>query len=169
MTAPPRDKNDDVRRSGMGPRAIAEISARLTRRAFGRHGFAEASLIADWPLITGSLIGSWTMPVRIVFPRGERSGGVLHIKAASGSVALVIQHQERLIKERVNSYFGYGAVARIALIQGPIPKRAVASRPAPPPLSEDRAKHLGGLLAPVPDADLQAALDRLGRRLAADW
>ena len=169
MTAPPRDKDDNTRRFGTGPRAIAEISARLTRRAFGRHGFAEASLIADWPLITGSLIGSWTMPMRIVFPRGERSGGTLHIKAASGSVALVLQHQERLLKERVNSYFGYGAVARIVLIQGPLPKRAVRPRPAPPPLSDDRARHLDGLLAPVPDADLQAALDRLGRRLAADW
>ena len=84
MTAPPRDKDDNTRRFGTGPRAIAEISARLTRRAFGRHGFAEASLIADWPLITG------------------QDGDKANVKAIlAGEQAMTVWKDTRKLGERV--------------------------------------------------------------------
>lgn len=152
------------RRGGAGPRAVAEISDRLTRRSLGKRGFAEGTLIAQWPTIVGGMLGQWTLPLKIVFPPGERVGGTLHVRAASGAVATEVQHLAPLVIQRINGHFGYGAVARLALHQGPIPQRRKPAR-TPPALSEERQRELAHTLDQVDDADLREVLARLGRWL----
>ncbi|HEY1723510.1 MAG TPA: DciA family protein [Magnetospirillaceae bacterium] len=167
MVAKPSRKSDE--RSGRyEPRPIGEISGRIVAKPLGKRGFAAATLAADWPAIVGTVLSAQTLPLRIVFPRGERNQGTLHMRVASGAFALQVQHLEPQIIQRVNGHFGYAAVARLALTQGPIPQRKPKRVPVPPPSAEvDPA--LKKRIETVSDDDLREALAGLGRRLAAGW
>ncbi len=166
MDAKPEAEN----RGSAGPRAIGAIAAKLTAPRLGRKGFVPAALRAAWAEIVGPALAAECLPQRIGFARGVQTGGVLHLRVASGAVALRIQHLEPQIRERVNGHFGYAAIARIRIDQGPLPGAVRKPRPAPAvPLSPDQRAKLGELLQPVQDAQLRAALDRLGRRLAGGW
>jgi hypothetical protein len=154
------------RRGGFGLKAIAIPTRRIVAKTVGRHGFADASLIADWESVVGPLIGQSTLPLRITFPGKWRSGGTLVVRVASGGIATELQHLEPRVVERINSHFGYGAVAKLALVQGPVPRRAPPKPPpTPPPPEAERA--LEAKLAEVDDPGLKDVLMGLGRQLAA--
>ncbi|MDO8605518.1 MAG: DUF721 domain-containing protein [Phaeospirillum sp.] len=155
-------KSDDDRRV-YGMVSIAVPSQRVTRPVFGKHGFAGGALVVDWPAIVGSAIASHAMPIRIRFPPKERSEGTLVVKVDSGAFALEVQHLEPLILERINGYFGWKAVARLKLMQGPLPEAPHKAKP-PPPKAELDAGTLARL-AEVEDPDLREVLTRLGRRI----
>lgn len=148
------------------PKALASLVAGLTRPLFGRRGLADGAIVREWPAIAGPLLAAHTVPERIVYPHGKRNEGTLHLRVATGGLATEILHLEPQLIERVNGYFGFRAVARLKLTQGP-----VAKRDQPPksrsPLNADQEDVLAGILAQVDDADLQAALDALGRSIMA--
>ncbi len=150
-----------------GPRSVAEMAARLTRKPLGKRGFAEASLVAQWSSVVGTVMGQFTAPLKIAFPPGERSNGVLHIRVASGAMATQLQHLEPLILQRINAHFGYGAVARLHMVQGPLPPRQSHKAPPPPKLTPEQEQTLQSNLEAVEDPELRDALARLGRHLAA--
>lgn len=154
-------------RGSSGPRAIGETTARLTRRTLGKRGFAEGALVTEWPAIVGSALARATLPLRIAFPRNERTGGTLHIRVASGAMATQLQHLEPLVVQRINSYFGYGAVDRLSLSQGPVAAQPVRRPPVEPTLDPAQQAQLAGQLAGIEDEELKAALASLGRHLAA--
>jgi hypothetical protein len=138
-------------------RALGAAVPALTRRALGRRGFAEGGLALDWAAIVGEEVAANTLPVKVAYPRGERSGGTLHLKVASG-YALVITHCEPQLLERVNAYLGYGAIARLKLTQGHI------ARPPQRPES-DRDSAAAEPVAGVDDPELAAALGSFSRAL----
>ena len=157
----PGDKNPWTgRRGARGPRALGESILRLTRPIFGQRGFAAAEVITDWPRIIGADVAAYSLPERIAFPTGKRSGGTLHLRVEPGGYATGVQHMAPQIIERINTYFGYGAVADLRIIQAPLPERPkerARANPAPPsspPLSNDT------------DGDpLDRALQSLGRKI----
>jgi hypothetical protein len=147
-----------------GPKAIAEFS----RTLLGKRGFAEASLVTNWAEIVGTAQALGSLPLKIAFPRDERTGGVLHVRVATGGLATEFQYRKELIVARINSHFGYGAVADLRITQGHVPPRAPKRAPAPPPvLPADQERNLQASLAGVRDEEIREALARLGRRLAA--
>lgn len=152
---------------GGGPRAIAATVDRVTRPSLSRRGFAEASVIADWPAIVGAALAEHVCPLRIAFPRGQRGDGTLHVRAASGAMATRLQHLHPLVLERINGHFGYRAVARLVVTQGPLPSRPRRVAPAPPALSAEGERALEDRLAAVEDPELRAALAGLGRHVLA--
>ena len=141
--------------------AVAAEADRITAPIRQKRGLAEAALISDWPDIIGTALAAECMPLRIA--RGaDGTGGTLHIRV-SGALALELQHLQPQVIERINGYFGYQAIARIALQQGPVRERKPAGRPpAPPPSTADTAA-LAAQLDTVADEDLRQALGALGR------
>jgi hypothetical protein len=75
-------------------------------------------------------------------------------------MALEIQHSSDAILERVNRFFGWSAVGRLALRQGPLSRRE-RPRPSPPP-DPRQVEQVARTLTSVEDDDLRAALARLG-------
>jgi len=151
-----------------GPKAIAEFSRKLAKNHLGKRGFAEASLITNWAEIVGTAQALGSMPLKIAFPREERSGGVLHVRVSTGGLATEFQYRKELIIARVNSHFGYGAVADLRITQGHVTPRPPKLAPKPAPvLAPDEERSLQDTLAVVEDEDIREALARLGRRLAA--
>lgn len=163
----PGDKSP-YRRRGRGPVAIAAMLPRIAGRALQRRGFAEASIITNWAAIVGEVLARETMPQKLTFPRGENTGGALHVRV-SGAFATELQHLAPLVTEKINAYFGYAAVAKLTMAQGPITRaRATAGRKQAPPLSGPPSQALRQSLAKIADDDLRASLTELGVLLGKD-
>jgi hypothetical protein len=75
-------------------------------------------------------------------------------------MALEIQHTSDVILQRVNRFFGWNAVGRLALRQAPLSRKS-SRKPAPPPNESNVAK-VADTLSAIKDDDLRAALARLG-------
>jgi hypothetical protein len=146
-----------------GQRAtLNTLVRRLTRPLFGKRGFADGRVVADWAEIVGALLARSSLPIRIVYPPGTRTDGTLHLKVASGGPATELQHLEPVLIERINGHFGYRAVARLRLVQGPLPPPP-PTRQAPLPLDAEAEARLASALAGVADPSLRARLESLGR------
>jgi hypothetical protein len=149
---------EQQRRGSM--RAIAAEVPRIAGPVLGKRGFAEAQLVAHWPAIIGEDIAEGAMPEKLAFIRGERRDGTLHLRVAP-ALATEIQHREPVLLERINAFFGYRAVARLVLKQGPI-ERPAAPAPRPRPLRPPERQQLDRRLSDIEDPALRAALQRLG-------
>jgi len=152
----------EKRRGGL--RAIAAEIPRIAGAALGKRGFGEAQLVTQWEAVIGAGLAEKLSPERLTFPRGERRNGTLRLRVAS-AFATEAQHLEPVLIERINAFFGYGAVARLAFTQGP----ALTARPAPPPLrplNAEEQRAIDARVAGVADPDLRAALARLGSAVA---
>ncbi|HWI26734.1 MAG TPA: DciA family protein [Stellaceae bacterium] len=150
---------DEQRRGRV--RAIAAEVPKIAGAVLGKRGFAEAQLVAQWPAIIGESLAPGVAPEKLSFPRGERREGTLHLRVAPG-FGLEVQHREPVLIERINAFFGYRAIARLALKQGP---PLADPTPAPPhrrPLKSEERQLLDERLADIDEGDLKAALRRLG-------
>jgi hypothetical protein len=141
----------------------------LTKAAFARHGFAQLDVLGHWAEIVGPELALACRPERIRWPRGEgedrqKRGGTLTVEAAPGR-ALDIQHETPHMRERINGFFGYGAIAEIKIKQGSWGE--TVSAPSRPPLPGDAAAALDGRTAGIPDDGLRDAVKRLGRAALA--
>jgi hypothetical protein len=150
------------RRGGL--RAIGAEIPHVAGAALGKRGFGEAQLVTQWEAVIGPDLATKLSPERIVFSRGERRNGTLRLRVAS-AFAVEAQHLEPVLIERINAFFGYGAVARLAFVQGP-PLNA-APKPVPlRTLSADEQREIESRVAGVADPTLRDALMRLGRAVA---
>jgi len=140
-----------------GSRALSRFVPNLTRKAFADRGFHEAAVLADWPKIVGAELADKCAAIEF-----GRDGAL--VVRAEGPTAAVLQHIEPQILDRIATYFGFRAVKRLTLRQGPViaprsvPRTARIECPTPPPSLESA-------LEDVPDAALRAALLRLGARI----
>ncbi|MEQ8355065.1 MAG: DUF721 domain-containing protein [Kiloniellaceae bacterium] len=158
-----------------GLRALASSLSVVTRRAFARRGLTGADIARQWPAIVGQELAAQCRPRQLRFPKpGEAVDGRLTLRVAPGW-ALEVQHLEPLLLERINGFFGYRAVARLALQQGPLPaphlgarQAARRRREARPPEAAAAVDHgLAAKLSTVSDPELRAALEGLARSLRA--
>jgi hypothetical protein len=158
---------DEERRRGK-MRAVGRELPRVAGRALGKRGLGEAQLLAQWSAVVGEALARDTLPVKLSFaPGGGRKNGVLKLRVTS-TAALSVQHREPQILERINGFFGYGAVARLALVQGPLPQRTSAGRRAARPLTPDETAALADRVSQVLDPGLKSALQRLGAAILAE-
>ncbi|WP_053005559.1 DUF721 domain-containing protein [Kiloniella spongiae] len=147
------------RRKSMQP--IAATLPRLTKRITGKRGFAEAGLIEDWSVIVGKDLANQCLPIKLRYPsQGIRNDGTLLIKA-DPAFALAIQQQTPQIIERVNSHFGYRAIARISLQQGPLYKPETKQAPELPKLSVKEQQDIKTEFSNVENEALRTSLERL--------
>jgi hypothetical protein len=141
-------------------RSVGETLPRVAGRALGKQGLGEAQLVAQWEAIMGAELAAETLPLKLSFPSSARRHGTLRLRVTPAA-ALRVQHREPQILERINGFFGYNAVSRLALRQAPLPNPA----PAPPalrPLEPGESETLSERLAQLPDSPIKSALYRLG-------
>ncbi len=145
-----------------GARALAVLLPKLTKPLYRARGFAEAGVLNDWPDIVGRPLADYTAPERL------NPDGALEVRVG-GAWALELQHLEPLVLDRIASYFGYRAVTRLALVQGPLPPPAKPARKyRPKTLGKAEAEALKRDLADTDDPKLRAALERLGREVLGE-
>jgi hypothetical protein len=143
---------------------VGAVLPRVAGKALGKQGLGEAQLVQHWAEIVGERLAKSTSPERLSFTRGARRDGTLKLRVAPG-IALEIQHSEPILLERINGFFGYRAVARIALSQTWVPRQEPPPRRRP--LQEGETAELDRRVASVSDEPLRAALKRLGAAILA--
>ncbi len=152
----------------------APIGARVldvARSAFAKRGFAEAHILAHWPEIVGNGLAEFSAPEKLIFPRvsGEeaktRRQGATLVLRVDGPVAVEIRHLEPQIVDRINGYYGYGAVQRLKLIQGPLPAKPRPRYRKIRPLRPDEREALTQDLDSIEEPSLKLALEKLGERV----
>jgi len=131
--------------------------------AYAKQGFAARELVTRWAEIAGANIAAHSEPMKMTWPRpveGQPQEPATLVLRVEGPMALEIQHSSDVILQRVNRFFGWSAVGRLALRQGPLtrPKQA-ARRKAPDPQAVAEVKKT---LSAVEDEGLRDALARLG-------
>ncbi len=151
---------------GGDARAVSDLVPQIGRAAFRRFGFVQSSVVSRWPEIVGPTHAKVCQPESIRFPPGEKSGGILQLVVLPAHAPL-IQHVVPEIIDRVNRFFGYGAVARVKLRQGAVqPDHAASTRAAPPSL-KPIPMALGDSLRDIGDPELRTVLESLARSLAS--
>lgn len=144
--------------------ALGRAVNRLTGRVFGKRGMNDGAIARHWPEIAGETLARVSVPEKITYEKGERIRGTLRLRVSNSALATEIQHSEPIIVERINTYFGYQAVARLRLIHGLVP----ASRAKPAArrnLTREEETALEDQLSGVKDDDIRTALDGLGRAM----
>ena len=149
---------------GSGVRAIADLMPEIGRTAFRRFGFVQSSVVTRWAEIVGTHYASISAPESIRFPVGQKAGGTLQLTVMSGHAPMV-QHMVPDIIERVNRFFGYAAVAKVAMRQGEIMPSPAERRPPPRNLKPIPVE-LGDSLRDIGDPELRTVLESLAQGLA---
>lgn len=151
-----------------GPRALAAVLPKVAAPALRKRGFAAAEIVTRWAEIAGEEMAAGSAPDHLSFPKGDRQGGTLYI-AASGSVALQIQHQEPSILQRINTYFGYSAVARLSISQTSFRSKPVKTdTPFTPEPGPDQIARIESETSVISEPDLRQALHKLGEAVERD-
>jgi len=144
------------------PRPLSDLLGDTLGDAFKAQGFASTEIISRWPDIVGAEIAAHSEPLKISWPRaiGEQvAEPATLVLRVEGPAALEIQHLSAVILERVNRFFGWQAIGRIALRQAPLRHRKQLPARGPDPAE---AARIAEALPDVEDEDLRLALGRLG-------
>ena len=149
-----------------GPVSAKPLSVLLSdvfSEAYAKQGFAARELVTRWAEIAGREIAAHSEPLKLQWPRpveGQPQEPATLILRVEGPAALEIQHSSDAILQRVNRFFGWSAVGRLALRQAPLSR---SKRPAPPRPPDPKAvAKVAETLSAVEDEELRAALARLG-------
>lgn len=156
-------------------KSVGSFVPGLAQAAFEKYGFSTVALLTDWPAIAGQDLAHYTKPERLKWPRavsarGEveagcqgRPGATLILRVEPCR-ALDVQYGTRQLVERINSYFGYRAVAEIRILQAPLDHpakpRADAAAHASAATRVERSGH-GEPLSGIANEKLRRSLELL--------
>ena len=147
--------------------SLQDPLARVTKPLIKSHGFSDPTIIHQWGTIVGEQLAAVSCPLRLSRQAANSRGGATLKVRVLGAAALEFEHMTPQILERINQFYGYQAVSRITLEQGPLPLR----RPRPPlqkrKLTAKEESEIREASSGIEDDDLRAAIEGLGRAIRA--
>lgn len=164
---PPSSKKPSERRRYHAT-TLSKIMPSLTRKVTSKQGMLFGAMINDWTSIMGSYYSQIMVPVRISFPPKKKTGGTLWIKTTSAASMEIQQLQQQLI-ERVNGFFGYGAIEKFRIIHDSSALRhrqetvKKSTKHLSPKQQQDIQQQTTSTLKDIEDPELKAILERLGK------
>ncbi|WP_262690261.1 DUF721 domain-containing protein [Kordiimonas aestuarii] len=164
MAKPPDKKTGDKKKQPERRKYTASASAvarSLVTPAMRAKGFAQIEVVTRWAHIVGPELAASTVPVSLRFPRGERMGATLVVRCES-AFAPLLSHKAGRVIEMVNSFFGYAAVAKLEVKQGPLPARTHKALLEKKPLSAEASQNLHTLVGDGELSPLREAVKSLG-------
>ena len=131
--------------------------------AYDKKGFAARELVTRWAQIAGPEIAAHAEPLKMQWPRpvaGQPQEPATLVLRVEGPMALEIQPSADVILERVNRFFGWSAVGKLAFRQAPLSRIRAPKRPGPP--DPTVVAKMAESLTDIEDEQLKTALARLG-------
>src|SRR3982750_2711586 len=125
--------------------------------AYAKQGFAARELVTRWADIAGPDIAKCCEPLKMQWPRpveGQPQEPATLVLRVEGPMALEIQHSSDVILERVNRFFGWSAVGKLALRQAPLSRRDRPKRSSEP--DPKAVAEVAESLSAVEDDELRA-------------
>lgn len=150
------------------PRSVSRAVDQVARKNIGKDWNLYAALLEHWPEIVGESIARVATPVRITFPyqpnEPQRRNGVLCVRLPRG-LTMEFTFKSAIVQQRINAYFGYPAIAKIAF--EPVfasPPSGAKSLPAPNPA---KLAALKAKAQEIESEEVRTALESLGATLLA--
>ena len=167
-----KDTNNNLRTT-KDLQSISLALRPLTKQILGNKGFVEADIILNWGEIIGEELAEYCFPQRIEFQKEKKNNGCLHLDVPSGAFAVEIQHREKYILNKINTYFGYNAVSSIKIMQNnrlqrPPEKKAPQEKPETTELSPQEEQQIKNLSSEINNQNLKEILIKLGHSVYAD-
>ena len=164
------DKFDSNPLLSSGTPHVSKVLGRITGRTMNRRGFSDSRMLENWSAIVGPQLAAMSQPVRLSRRKSgrdgeETAGGVLTVKA-EGAIALEIQHLAPQIIDRLNSYYGYAAIARLNIVQGPV--TVTPSPLSPLPIKDEEISALADDFDEIETPRLKRALASLALLMRRD-
>lgn len=144
-------------------RTLSELTSGVFADAFKKQGFASTELVTRWADIIGPEIAAHAEPLKVQWRRaaeGEAPEPATLVLRVEGPMALEIQHSSGAILERVNRFFGWQAVGKLAFRQAPLTRRREKPKRYKP--DPETTARVAATLTDVSDDKLKTALARLG-------
>ena len=133
-------KNTESKRTFV-PKKIGDTLGKVNKIFSNKYGKTEFLILSKWPQIVGSFFAEHSEPDKISrltedFDEFDQPifKNFLHVRVSSAA-AVEFQHYKDTIIEKINSFFGYKAIADLRLQQNFIPKKKNE-----PPLKSERFK-----------------------------
>ena len=111
------------------PKKIGETLIKVNKIYSNRFGKIEFIIISKWPQIVGTFFADHSEPDKISRVNEDLNdldepiyNNFLHVRV-SPAAALEFQHYKDTIVEKINSFFGYKAIADLRIQQNFIPKK----------------------------------------------
>ncbi len=150
------------RKTSMFPRTLAQCIEPAVRPVLKSQGLAGSRILTEWPAIVGKKLAAYSVPEKLSFPPGKKTGGTLTIAVENG-FAPEIQHQQPIIMQRLATYFGYQAIARISISHTYLPIQA--SNAKLPAKKGALPKAIGSYADEIKDDELRATLQSFAKTL----
>ena len=121
-------KNEESKRTFV-PKKIGDTLGKVNKVFSNKYGKTEFLILSKWPQIVGSFFAEHSEPDKISritedFDEFDQPifKNFLHVRV-SPAAAVEFQHYKDTIIEKINSFFGYKAIANLRLQQNFIPQK----------------------------------------------
>ncbi len=166
------DKGDDFhdkqgfnRRSFSGAERLTKEIRFISKPFLAKRGFAGLDIVESWDDIVGEDMAPGIRPEKLVFEKDARTNGTLHVKSAGGAFAVIFEHKKMQIIERINTFFGYPAIARIHIIQGKLNFVQPETGTPVKKIKPSELKNLENRVNQIEDEELRAKMYEIGLKL----
>ena len=150
------------------PKKIGETLSKVNKKYSSKFGKSEFLIMSKWPQIVGTFFADHSEPDRVSRVTEEFNEldepifkNFLHVKV-SPAAAVEFQHYKDTIIEKINSFFGYKAIADLRLQQNYIPKAKVNHKLNEMKISEEEKEIIKNEIDVIHDEELQKSIVNLG-------
>jgi hypothetical protein len=145
-----------------GARPVGDLVAGLLDPVLARKAGMTSGLIAAWPELVGPRLEGVTRPEKLVWPPRRYEDDPFEpatlVVACEGASVLRLQHGTSELLSRVNGFFGYGAVARIKIVQRAVSAPRPNRKPVLRRLRPEEEAGIADMTSRIEDPKLRAAL-----------
>jgi hypothetical protein len=102
------------RKRRLFPRTLNEVVKVTTKPMLDAQGNFTIKLMRDWTEIVGRDAAKSMQPKKVIFPKTETTGGILHL-SVTPELAPEIAYRATAIIEQIARYTGFKAIERIII------------------------------------------------------
>ncbi len=156
-------KENTDNRSCFGPVPLSIQINALTKKILGKRGFTNADLLMHWSDIIGKELAKGVKPDKITYPKNTREEAILHVRVGAGSFAVVVEHQKKILLDRINTFLGYNGIQDIKIKQDLIEIKSPEPEKKERILTVDEEKQLEEKLKNIKDENLKEKLYNIAK------
>ena len=162
-------KNTETKRTYV-PKKIGDTLSKINKNYSSKFGKIEFLILSKWTQIVGSFFADHSEPDKISRITEEFNEfdepiykNFLHVRV-SPAAAVEFQHYKDTIIEKINSFFGYKAIADLRLQQNFIPEKKTTRdiNLFDQDLSEEEKASIKSEIGNIKDKDLENSIVNLG-------
>ncbi|RCK99994.1 MAG: hypothetical protein JSC189_001344 [Candidatus Tokpelaia sp. JSC189] len=150
---------------------LSEMISKIVDPILRRRAGFNIQLLENWSEIVGADVAEATRPLKIIWPHRMTADDIFEpailVIACEGFSAIRLQHESSEVIQRINTFFGFAAIARLKIKQEPVRSAKQFSK-QPLILDEKQKKCLEQLVADIQDEELRLALFNLGKGILGD-